>query len=472
MNRSVYLYELDSVRNSEQEIRQGQWAMFEEIVKKGNTVVLSFNQLTDSEAFLCAIKDKTTYEQIVGLFKLGALKVSKYGKIRTPSQYVQNGLQKCIESGENAFLFSGLPVLCTDTMLLSEMQKALRYSSTSNLEELVQTETDSERIEQLEYIIRFIRMILVMSLEDTALNPAKQDSMQCFMDFYMLIAECLRGELRYTNGEVKTELKPMLPKACDILDNIHQEFKRSNYADCFMNNRTNWINQLNRMKITDAVRLAEAIIDLCYNYTIEDSIYNVSRHYKMLDKNSFQQDFEKRLTEYWISYRTGIHEFCKGDSEATIDCKVDIPPWDTALRVVTDKQKHIKLSPFEPLYEKGYLKEKKQWRTCLKRQMFSRLRTALIYILIFCGVDYLMGIAEDQTVGIFLLQNEILRVLWSVGCSTIAFGIVGSLVAEWFRLPDILESVKSIGVGVKDFYRIKNAPEHIAYTNLNQESGL
>lgn len=358
MNRSVYLYELDSVRNSEQEIRQGQWAMFEEIVKKGNTVVLSFNQLTDSEAFLCAIKDKTTYEQIVGLFKLGALKVSKYSTIRTPSQYVQNGIRKCTGSEANAFLFSGLPVLCTDTILLSEMQKALQYSSTSNLEELVQTETNSDRIEQLEYIIRFIRMILVMSLEDTALNPAKQDSMWRFMDFYSLITECLKGGLRYTNGSIGNEWNVMLSEACGILESIHQELEQSNYADCFMNNRTNWINQLNKKQITDAVRLAEAIIDLCYNYTIEDSIYNVSKHYETASKNSFQQDFEKRLTEYWSSYRAGIHKFCKGDSETAIDCKIDIPPWDTALRVVTDKQKHIKPSPFEPLYEKGYLEEK------------------------------------------------------------------------------------------------------------------
>lgn len=40
-----------------------------------------------------------------------------------------------------------------------------------------------------------------------------------------------------------------------------------------------------------------------------------------------------------------------------------------------------------------------------------------------------MGIAEDQAVGMFLLQNEMLRISWSIGCSTMAFGIVGSLVA-------------------------------------------
>ena len=64
MRRFVYLFELDSVRNSKKEIQKGQQALFEEIVKKGNTVVLSFNQLTDSEAFLCAIRDEKAYEQM------------------------------------------------------------------------------------------------------------------------------------------------------------------------------------------------------------------------------------------------------------------------------------------------------------------------------------------------------------------------------------------------------------------------
>ena len=84
MKRFVYLYELDSVRNSSQEIQRGQDALFEEIVKKGNTVVLSFNQLTDSEAFLCAIRDEKMYEQMVTLFIQGALKISRYGNVRTP----------------------------------------------------------------------------------------------------------------------------------------------------------------------------------------------------------------------------------------------------------------------------------------------------------------------------------------------------------------------------------------------------
>lgn len=54
MDELVYLFELDSVRNSPQEILRAQWAMFREVALKGNRVVLSFNQLTDSEGFCAA----------------------------------------------------------------------------------------------------------------------------------------------------------------------------------------------------------------------------------------------------------------------------------------------------------------------------------------------------------------------------------------------------------------------------------
>ena len=43
MRKQVYLFELDSVRNSKAEIERAQKALFEEIILNGNSVVLSFN---------------------------------------------------------------------------------------------------------------------------------------------------------------------------------------------------------------------------------------------------------------------------------------------------------------------------------------------------------------------------------------------------------------------------------------------
>ena len=62
MNKSVYLYELDSVRNSKEEIQYAQEQMFREIILNGNQVILTMNQLADSRAFLAAIENENTFD--------------------------------------------------------------------------------------------------------------------------------------------------------------------------------------------------------------------------------------------------------------------------------------------------------------------------------------------------------------------------------------------------------------------------
>lgn len=52
----VYLFELDSVRKTDAEIIVGQRALYDEIVKNGNIVVLTYNQLIDSRTFFSRIR--------------------------------------------------------------------------------------------------------------------------------------------------------------------------------------------------------------------------------------------------------------------------------------------------------------------------------------------------------------------------------------------------------------------------------
>lgn len=137
MNKLVYLFELDSVRNTEKEIEIGQHALFEEIIGNGNKVVLTFNQVTDSKAFLCSLEDESNYNCILDLFKMGAIKVSRFCEYRTVSQYIQAAIEKCLAPNADSFLFSGLPVQSNDKILLSNIYDALRYSDPSILVELI-----------------------------------------------------------------------------------------------------------------------------------------------------------------------------------------------------------------------------------------------------------------------------------------------------------------------------------------------
>ena len=51
MSKYVYLFELDSVRKTDEEIIAGQAALYDEIVTNGNIVVLTYNQMVDSRGF-------------------------------------------------------------------------------------------------------------------------------------------------------------------------------------------------------------------------------------------------------------------------------------------------------------------------------------------------------------------------------------------------------------------------------------
>ena len=189
MDRLVYLFELDSVRNSEQEVERGQQALYEEIVLNGNSVVLSFNQLSDSEAFLYAVKDPNSYEQILELFEMEVLRFSPFETIRTPSQYIQGAIEKGKAVGNDNFIFSALPVKCEEKELLEEIQRALRFSDLSVLQEsleecrsmqkktqnLAEVETLREQEKKLDYMIRYIRLILQLSVQDLKKNPRKDE---------------------------------------------------------------------------------------------------------------------------------------------------------------------------------------------------------------------------------------------------------------------------------------------------------
>ena len=84
MNRLIYLWELDSVRNKDAVKENGVLksdafeAIYREIVKNGNSVAVTMNQLTDSSFFAQVFNDGYAYESVLRLFELGALRVSLF----------------------------------------------------------------------------------------------------------------------------------------------------------------------------------------------------------------------------------------------------------------------------------------------------------------------------------------------------------------------------------------------------------
>ena len=137
---NIYLFELDSVRNAKEEIVSGQNALFREIAANGNTVILSYNQLSDSAAFWAALKDEETYKAVMGLCELGMIQVSLFAGQRTVAQYILGHIERCMEQLEKEdFYFSMVPLGGGGGGdLLRAVYHAIQYSDIQLLKEKAQ----------------------------------------------------------------------------------------------------------------------------------------------------------------------------------------------------------------------------------------------------------------------------------------------------------------------------------------------
>ena len=67
MAKRVYLFEMDSVRGTDEEIITAQKTLYDEIVKNGNVVALTYNQIVDSRGFFSLFSNAQYQENILAL---------------------------------------------------------------------------------------------------------------------------------------------------------------------------------------------------------------------------------------------------------------------------------------------------------------------------------------------------------------------------------------------------------------------
>lgn len=188
--------------------------------------------------------------------------------------------------------------------------------------------------------------------------------------------------------------------------------------------------------------------------TFIPSISNLARHFE--DREGFRRDLLNRFHQYWEEYCCKIHVFHKGDLEQIADIQVKEPFWDTAVRLVDQNP-----PMYSGVYETGYNKRKREWKRVRSRKIGKWFATAFLYIVIFCLVEQMMGTIEESFLATTV--NIKLNGIVSAILDTLCFGLLGSWVSEKFGLVDVLESVKNLGTGIKDIYRIHSAPKQIAY---------
>ena len=436
MNKLVYLFELDSVRKSEWEVDRAWKMIYKEIVLNGNRVVISFSQFTDSKAILDLMKEEKEYNSLLALFKYGALQVSggkdwSTGKlIGSASEYIQNALEK----GKDKFICSNMPILNNDILISQCTLQALRQC---NLDVLKKAGKDVKTMEN------YIKLIINTSIQEHELTSMKVNGGHSLLQFVHKIYKISDDDMKHC--EITNEFIKKIKKSIELLKIIE---KKIEYTE--KQSRSVWLNEIRLKKENKEIKcIAEIIIDLCYNYTAEDNIAGISKHYNDKNNKSFYEDFLKRLKDFWDEYKEGKHILFNG----TVPLKhleVKKLNWKIPERI----WECVELpSPSEQtvLYEMNEKEEKRAWKIKTGINTLKHITTGMIYIMVFVIINVVLNTCSG---GIEKIQEIWKQVILAV-VTALVMGMVGSITLEIFHVPDVLQSMRMFGEVIMDKIRKK-----------------
>lgn len=410
----VYLFELDSVRMSDEEVLLGQQKLYDEIVHEGNIVVLTYNQLVDSRGFFSLLSDAAYYDSFMKLFEQGCIRVSQYGDERTISQYLLDALDE-----DKQFIFSALPLKFTQKRLIALVRRSLMYSDLSELSEYfeggrrseeelwdlflevkcdsdgrvlsIREENGRKSVAGMRLVIRqlyhFLSLVLGLStMHSIYIPPRKLEEIKGLRMHHILSCalemDCPEMALWDEAARVLRSL-PCYQKQSDGRSVYHRQILAASRDAADMT----------------AYRLAEAVIDLCYNYACEISICNTSKHYNVSEllgdrgRPSFEADFQRCLFSLWQDGMKAESRFLKAETDECIPFEkpAGFPDFVKAVRMAGyTTYSSSGLSDGVPRYEYEERKQKEEQQYLIQRGIRSKLLFSCLCFFVACLVELCM----------------------------------------------------------------------------------
>ena len=460
MDKLVYLHELDSVRTSQGEVAVARRALYEEIVLNGNTVVLTFNQLADSRAFLgLAMESEEMLAAIKGLMLCGAIKISRFGDKRTASQYLQDNLRPSAAGSHGKFVLSGWNIPAALNIEARErmrdgIYRALRNSDTAYLDSLLladdadisalcepgRTLGARQYREAVAETKRLVDLMLAISNSPLSYVDVNLEARPALEDAFRLVRE---GSSKEASAE-----------AWDVIDGV-----RASLAPVDRQARSAYYRHLKALvagaENADAmperrtVEEALQLVDLAYNLTTEASVRGISAHYAPSDLESIADEVQGRIESYRESYATLGHRYpWLAEEESGSPSAADVPSltdWQHALRI---RRASIKTAAGEPAaaaaakpvlpYEAQEREQKDAWRARVTKALWRNVLVMLLYAVVLGFVEVIVSLIQDMLVGWLNIAND----------------TVGDLVSDQGSIASIFVFL----VGVAIFSRSKGGP--------------
>ena len=517
-NHAVFLPEPDSVRRSAREIELGQWAIFTEIVRNGHVVVLSFNQVADSYTLMNMLLDDRSRDAVLQLFRLGWLQVNAFGSYYTLADYISSVTTKKPEEKET-FLFSWLPVQQGETFLLGLIRKAVTSSNTAmfpqqahpaprdlwilNAEiepllaapnaltpqekevlQALKKEIQEDYARRMSDIGKFISIIVQLSATGPAIHP-KKDQTDIRYDYLALLHAILwMPNIHWCACGLDPKLAPLVEQARDQLRRLASTPEGRKLHN--RNNRSDWSYKLKAFSTgqtspqRDALRMANALIDLCYHYASEESVLHVLKHFddsgllplpalnqphsraaakwlrhinarRLFQRPDFLTVFVRHLNTYWqghrslflardtdelLAYRSVRHwhlwddpALCGGPDSADI---LHTPDWYLALATVHNRPPTPPSAPppcTYPLQTKAFRPHWRRWRFVHALGSGLGLLASFLLILVLAHSETFLDTVIGRIVPLNLGQtSQLTKMLVSVLVTSALVSLLSSLV--------------------------------------------
>lgn len=467
MNKFVYLFELDSVRKTDEEIREGQRALFEEIAINGNIVVMTYNQVVDSRGFFSLLRDQVYKENLLKLFERGAIKISQYGDIRTVAQYLLNSIED-----NKKFIYSSLPVKFSQKRLLALMRRCLTYSDLSEMEYYLHHENVEEKFNEL--------FIEVENGNEIESKLSLQEKKTVIRNLKALLETVLKLSMlsdiyiwpKNTEEYSKLKLSDIIKDVCEIKNNENVLFENAKVIIQTLktfekrnNDRSVYLRELKdaykRNGNKESYQYAEAIINLCYNYVCESSVCNISKHYNVSEfennlpeKSTFVADFFSRLEKYWgkginVDKKFLVEEDNKFDVFNCSDC-INDAKMAVRLTDYRDYNSIFERKPAVQRYEYELEKQRKRYKSSIRKNVYKKFIFAVLCIGIACGFEFFFNYVET----IIDQQFKIGAVIETFLMLGITEFVTTKLSERFSDIMPLSDAIKSIMVLFKDMKQI------------------
>lgn len=452
LSKLVYIHELDSVRNSDAEIERARKCLYDEILINGNTPVISFNQLTDSRAFLGLItesaekaheaeslpsdeaqgdsSDKASRDSLLNmeyLMREGRIKIVRFKDKRTASQYLQDNLDPKRAQEEEQFILSGWPIPYRRDdpkrgTLIESIRLALRNSDPDYLDrhseddhvrqragfgqsEAVPPSLPADQLRPLKQLVEFMLFISKTEFAYTDINPGTTPR---FATLLKLVTERIESGKIVPTG---IDDKDAMANACVNLRKLGAGIQEKSRDK--INNRSAWHKALRE---SSAVRprvqeLSFAIVDLCYNLKVESGIDRCSHFMNPADEASFDVAVGAKLGQYAADYVMYEHTYQDGSCFTSADASAQASrsnglDWSLAVSIQRALSRR-----FEPLagmaaksgniesYGSRLRDQRAKWRRDVYGSLGFQTLGAFLYVVLFAFIEVVLSLIDNLVEG-------------------------------------------------------------------------